>query len=69
MKQLINFSIALVCLVMLWVGTVDMHGEMMYTVLEGLKKVDLDLMVESIEKVEDLDVVQNLIKGAGTVNN
>ena len=69
MKAFINFSIAVNCLGLLWVGIIDSQGSMMSYAFESLKKIEIDLIVESIEKVENLDVVHHLIQGSRIVKN
>lgn len=69
MKPVFHSSLALVCLVLLWVSTIGAEQAFIDTVLDTCKKVDLDLVKEKMNEVKKLEVVNHLISGANSVKN
>lgn len=69
MKPVFHLSLALVCLVLLWISTIGAEQEFIDTVLDTCQKVDLDLVKEKLNEVKKLEVVNHLISGANSVKN
>lgn len=69
MKKVIHLSIGCICMVFLWMGSIDSDSELLGTLLKKASEFDLEFVYNQLDQVKRLDVVQNLIQGADRVKN
>lgn len=69
MKKVIHLSIGCICMVFLWMGSIDSDSELLGTLLKQASEFDLEFVYNQLDQVKRLDVVQNLIQGADRVKN
>lgn len=69
MKKVIHLSIGCICMLFLWMGSIDSDSELLGNFLKQVSEFDLEFVQNQLDQVKRLDVVQNLIQGADQVKN